>query len=206
LENIEKTKKIVEILNNKGYCAIMAENQKKARELVIEMVPEGASVAFGGSVTLNQLDLINHFRDEKYKFYDRYKDVPFEETVELMRSALLSDYFITGTNAITLDGELVNMDSTGNRAASVLFGPKKVIIVAGINKIVKNLPEAFDRLKTVAIMNAKRINHKAPCTLSNQCEDCTHSDRVCNFISIINNGRKFNERYTVIIVPEELGY
>ena len=206
MKNLTKAKNIIEILNKKGYKALLVENKEKARELVLELIPKRSSVSLGGSVTLNQLNLVECFRTEDYIFFDRYKDVPFTETVELMRESLLSDYFITSINAITMDGELVNMDSTGNRVASMVFGPQKVIIIAGVNKIVDNLTEALERTKKVAIMNAKRINHKCPCTITNECEDCDHVDRVCNFISIVNNGRKFNNRYTIIIVPEELGY
>lgn len=199
-------KEMVSILNDKYYNAIYAENIEEARAKVLELIPNGSSIALGGSVTLNQLDLIEPFRSDDYKLYDRYKDVPFAETVEIMRQSMLADYLVTSTNAVTRNGELVNMDSTGNRAAAMIFGPKKVIVIVGANKLVTDMEEARERIKEVAILNAKRIRHKSPCTETAKCSDCNVKDRICNYISVVNNGRKFEDRFTVIVVAEELGY
>lgn len=199
-------KRLVDILNDKKYNAIYVDNIMEAREKVLKLIPNGASVALGGSVTLNQMDLINTIRIGDYKFYDRYQDLPFSEIVEIMRQSMVADFLITSTNAVTEYGELVNMDCSGNRAAAMIFGPKKVIVVIGANKLVKNMDEALDRIKKVAIMNSKRINHKTPCNETGQCEDCFVKGRVCNYLSVVNNGAKFPERYTVIVVGEELGY
>ncbi|MGG7178470.1 lactate utilization protein [Clostridium paraputrificum] len=197
---------IVKILKDKYYNALYCPDMNSAKEKILELIPEGSSIALGGSVTLNQLDIIATFRSEKYNLFDRYKDVPFTETVEIMRQSLLADYLVTTVNAITKDGELMVTDSTGNRAAAMIFGPRKVIIVVGVNKIVADLEEGYWRIKEVAILNAKRINHKTPCTITGNCSDCEVKDRICNFTSIIHNGRKFEDRYTIIVVPEILGY
>lgn len=199
-------KEMVNILRDKYYNAIYADGIEEARAKVLELIPNGSSIALGGSVTLNQLDLIETFRSDNYKLYDRYKDVPFSETVEIMRQSMLADFLVTSTNAVTRNGELVNMDSTGNRAAGMIFGPKKVIVIVGANKLVDDVDEAMDRIKKVAILNAKRINHKAPCTETGNCSDCNVKGRICNYVSIVNNGRKFLDRFTVIVVAEELGY
>lgn len=199
-------KALVEILNNNSYNAIYCEELEDAKNKIVELIPEEASIALGGSVTLNELDLINYFRNGNFNFYDRYKDVPFTETVEIMRQSMLADYLVTSTNAITRNGELVNMDSTGNRAAAMLFGPKKVVIIVGTNKLVDDLDAAYKRIKEVAILNAKRIRHKAPCTITGVCSDCTDKDRICNFISVVNNGRKFEDRFTILVVANKLGY
>lgn len=197
---------IIKILKDKYYNAFYCQDLNSAKEKILEMIPEGSSIALGGSVTLNQLDIIDTFRSDKYNLFDRYKDVPFTETVEIMRQSLLADYFVTSVNAITKNGELMVTDSTGNRAASMIFGPRKVIIVVGINKIVENLEEGHKRIKEVAILNAKRINHKTPCTITGSCSNCDVKDRVCNFTSIIHNGRKFEDRFTILVVPDILGY
>lgn len=197
---------LVKILKDKYYNAFYCQDLNSAKGKILEMIPEGSSIALGGSVTLNKLDIIDTFRSDKYNLFDRYKDVPFTETVEIMRQSLLSDYLVTTVNAITKDGELMVTDSTGNRASAIIFGPRKVIIVVGVNKIVKNLEEGYSRIKEVAILNAKRINHKTPCTITGTCNNCDVKDRICNFTSIIHNGRKFEDRYTILVVPEILGY
>lgn len=197
---------LVKILKDNYYNAFYCDTIDDAKRKVIELIPEESSIALGGSVTLNQMDLVNYFRDGNYKLFDRYKDVSFNETVEIMRQSMLADYLVTSTNAITRSGELVNMDSTGNRAAAMIFGPKKVIVIVGVNKLVDTLDDAYKRLKEIAILNAKRINHKAPCTITGSCSDCAVKDRICNYISVVNNGRKFEDRFTVLVVADNLGY
>lgn len=197
---------IIKTLKDKYYNAFYCSDINSAKEKVLEIIPEGSSIALGGSVTLDKLDIIDTFRSDKYKLFDRYKNVPFTETVEIMRQSLLADYLVTSVNAITKNGELMVTDSTGNRAASMIFGPRNVIIVVGINKIVENIDEGFKRIEEVAVLNAKRINHKTPCTITGSCSNCDVKDRICNFTSIIHNGRKFENRYTIIVVPEILGY
>lgn len=198
---------IVKILNDKHYNAHYCKDIETARNMILEMIPHHSSIALGGSVTLNELDIINEFKSENYKLFDRYKpNIPFTETVEIMRQSMLADFLITGTNAITKNGELVNVDSTGNRAAAMIFGPKKVIVVAGVNKITDNIDTAMKRIKSIAPINAKRINHKSPCTTTGECMDCDCKGRICNYTSIVHNGRKFDGRITILIVPENLGY
>ncbi|MPQ42974.1 lactate utilization protein [Clostridium tarantellae] len=199
-------KKMVEILDNKKYNAIYVNNINEAKEKVLELIPKGSSIALGGSVTLNEMDLINTFRNGDYKFYDRYQQLPFVEIVEIMRQSMIADFLVTSTNAITENGELVNMDCSGNRAAGMIFGPKKVIIVVGANKLVKDIDEAMRRIEKVAIMNAKRINHKTPCVETGQCDDCFVKGRLCNYVSIVKNGAKFPGRFTVIVIGDEVGY
>lgn len=199
-------KEIVNILNEKKYNAIYVDTIEQAREKLLEMVPKKSSIALGGSVTLNELDIISHFREGDYNLYDRYQKLPFPEIVEIMRQSMVADFLITSTNAITRKGELVNMDCSGNRAAGIIFGPKNVIVIAGANKVVKNLDDAMNRIENVAIMNAKRINHKTPCAITGICEDCNVQDRVCNYVSIVKQGGKFKNRITVIVIGDEVGY
>ncbi|MGL5347616.1 MAG: lactate utilization protein [Peptostreptococcaceae bacterium] len=199
-------KDMVTILEDSGYTVFYAEDKEEARAKVLELIPEGVSIAVGGSETLSEMDLIDEFRNEKYKFFDRYAKLPFSEIVEIYRQSLLADYFVSSTNAITRDGELVNIDSSGNRVASLIFGPKKVIVVAGANKVVENLEEALDRLKKIAPLNARRVKHDVPCVHTGVCSECTTNKSVCNSIGIINSGRKEPGRITIIMVAEELGF
>lgn len=197
---------LVKILKDNYYNAYYCENLDDAKKKLIDIIPKKSSIALGGSVTLNEMDLVNYFREGDYNFFDRYQDIPFNETVEIMRQSMLADYLVTSTNAITKNGELVNMDSTGNRAAAMIFGPKKVIVIVGANKLVDNLDSAYKRIREAAILNAKRINHKAPCTITGSCSDCNVKDRICNYISVVNNGRKFEDRFTILVIADIVGY
>ena len=199
-------KEMVDILNEKGYVSFYAEDKEEAKKKILSLIPEGASISVGGSETLSSMNLIEEFRSEKYKFFDRYKNIPYEEVYEIYRQSLLSDYFISSTNAITRNGQLVNTDSSGNRIASMIIGPRKVIVVAGANKIVNNLDDAFKRIKDIAPMNATRVHHEAPCVKTGRCMNCEVESSVCNYTGIIENGRKEPGRITVIIVAEELGF
>ncbi len=119
---------------------------------------------------------------------------------------MLADFLIASTNAVTRNGELVNMDCTGNRVAGMIYGPNRVIIVAGVNKVVDTLEEALKRVKQIAPLNAKRINHQTPCADTGECVDCSVRHRVCNYIGIIQNGMKFEGRISVIMVAGEIGF
>ncbi len=196
----------VKILNDKGYTAMYAETADDAKQMVLDLIPEGSSVAVGGSVTIGDMGLIDIFRSDKYKFYERFNTSGYAETYQVYRQSFLADYLVTSSNAITRNGEIVNTDSSGNRAGQIILGPEKVIIVVGANKIVDDLNAAFERIRVVAPQNAKRIGHHCPCVETGYCVDCDHPESVCNATSIIHNGRKHPGRYTVIVVAEELGF
>jgi L-lactate utilization protein LutB len=197
---------IVDILNEKGYISYYAEDKEEAKQKILSLIPEGSSISVGGSETLGAMNIIEEFRSEKYKFFDRFQKMPYEELYEVYRESLLSDYFVSSTNAITKKGQLVNRDSSGNRVASMIIGPKNVIIIAGVNKVVETLEEAFKRIKEIAPMNAMRVGHKTPCTNTGNCTNCEIQSSVCNYTGIIENGRKEPGRITVIVVAEELGF
>lgn len=122
---------MVDLLAEKGYITYYAENVEEARDKVLELIPKGASVGVGGSETLKAMDMINILRNGDYHFFDRYQEgLPFSEVEEIYRQALLADVFLTSSNAITRQGQLVNIDSSGNRVAAISYGPRKVIVVA----------------------------------------------------------------------------
>ncbi|WP_051585779.1 lactate utilization protein [Caldanaerobius polysaccharolyticus] len=181
--------KSLEKNNIKGYYV---KDIDSARKKVLDLIPEGSTIGLGGSMTLNELDLIGEFRSSKYKLYDRYREgASSQEIEEAKRNSLLADVFVTGTNAITLDGHLVNLDGNGNRVAAMIYGPKKVIVVAGINKVVKDVEEGIKRCREVAaVMNARRFN-------------CSPED-ISNCTVII--GKQPENRMHVIIIGDVLGF
>lgn len=205
-----KAKEIIEILNNARFDARYAENIAAARELVDELIPEGAKIAVGGSVTLNQTGILEKvIRKSEYNFIDRYNADNYDHMIELYREGLTADVFVTSCNAVTKEGQLVCIDCTGNRVSSIIFGPKKVIVVVGVNKIVDTLEDGIKRAKEIAPLNARRIPHKeTPCYEDGVCrrEICHHRLRVCNSIGIVDGCYYFPGRITVIVVPEVLGY
>ncbi len=202
----KKAQAAVDKLNSRKFDAHYADNAQEALKLVEEMLPKGAEIAVGGSVTLQETGILDLIKSEKYKFIDRFNNKSWEEELHKYRLGFLSDYFVSSTNAITMDGQLVNIDCTGNRTGCIAFGPKRVIIVAGANKIVKDIAEGIERAKSVAPMNSKRIHHGNPCDETCECCDCTGEMRVCNIISIVDGCYKFQGRISVIVVAEELGF
>ena len=206
-KNICKAKTIVDVLNKKHFQASYVLNLAEAKEKLISMIDDGASVALGGSTTLSDMGIVDVLRNGNYAFFDRYQNLPFDpDIVDIHRKSLTADFLLTGTNAITKQGELVNTDCTGNRVAPMIFGPKNVIIVAGVNKIVENLEDAFKRIREIAPMNSKRIKHETPCVETGYCVDCDCKKRICNFTTIIHNGIKFEGRIKIIIIADEAGY
>lgn len=203
---MKKAKDAVEVLNSRKFDAHYADNADEARRLVEEMLPEGAQIAVGGSVTLQETGIMELIRSPKYNFIDRFNNESWEEELHKYRLGFLSDVFVTGSNAVTMNGEIVNIDCTGNRVGCIGFGPKKVIIVVGANKIVDDMAEGIKRAKSVAPLNSRRIHHNNPCDETNKCVDCTGEKRVCNIISVIDGCYKFPGRISVIVVGEELGF
>ena len=201
-----QAKEIIGVLKDKGYNAIYAQDADTARSIVASLIPPGASVGVGGSVTLNETGIMDDLQGGAYQYIDRYNQPSFEDMCVKYREALSADFFVTSTNAITKSGELVNIDCTGNRVAAIGFGPDKVIVIAGTNKIVRDINAGIIRAKESAPANAKRINHHTPCAEDGKCHDCTCQQRICNITSIVHNCFKFPGRITVIVVPESLGY
>jgi hypothetical protein len=193
-------------LRGRGFVAEAFSDQASALEHLFSLVPEAATVGLGGSMTLAELGVVERLRSGPYRLIDRYRAPDWEATMAAYREALLSDVFITGVNAITRKGELVCIDSSGNRVASMIFGPKKVIIVAGINKIVDGLDEAFARLRTIAPLNCRRLGHRTPCAVSGVCSDCLSAETMCNYTGIIHHGLKEKDRFHILLLAEPLGF
>lgn len=194
--------------NNMG--AIYAKDKDEATKIAFGMIPEKSSIGLGGSITLEEIGLLAKLRGSpNINLLDRYApDLSQKQASELIRQSLLSDIYISGSNAITLEGEIINTDGRGNRVAALIFGPKKVIIIVGKNKIVKDQAAAFVRIRdTAAPMNTKRLDKKTPCKTTGKCEDCSSPERICRFHTIITKQKpEPKPRINVIIVDDDLGY
>ena len=150
--NEQKILRTIEALKKNKMNGYLVNDNKELISKIEELTAEGSKVACGGSMTLFETGVIEHLRSGRYDFLDRYKEgITREEAVDIYRKALLSDVYFVSTNAITEQGELYNVDGTGNRVAAMLYGPKKVIVVCGVNKIVANLEEAISRVWTVVV-------------------------------------------------------
>lgn len=214
MDNVQKwayrlqAKEMVDILNSKNFNALYADNAEEAKKLFLELIPEGASVCVGGSVTLKQTGIMDEIESGRYDFYDRFHCESVAAMHDVYRESYKADFMVSSSNAVTREGQLVNIDCVGNRASQIAFGPKKVIIIAGVNKIVDTMEDGIKRARSIAPLNAKRIRHKTPCATDDccTCSNCEGQPRMCNFIGIVDGCFHFPKRITVIMVAEELGY
>ncbi len=206
----ETEKKCVTALTANGFRVFCVENREQARELFFEQIyPEIKAdvVSWADSMTMEATgvldELLGDTRISLIKTFD--SDAPPGDIVERRRQALLVDLFLTGSNAVTRCGKLVNLDMIGNRIGAISFGPKKVVLFIGRNKIVKNLDGAINRIKNhAAPLNARRHNLKTPCAVSGRCHDCDSPQRICNTWSIIDKCFPAG-RISIILIREELG-
>ena len=191
---------------NNMYCEC-ADSKEEALEIVSELINDGDTVAVGGSMTLFETGIIDMLRDGSYNFLDRYeKGLTREEVQEIFVKSFASDVYLTSTNAITEKGELYNVDGNGNRVAAMLYGPKSVIVVAGYNKIVKDIEAAKARVEEVAApANCVRLNMGTPCVTAGKCCHCNSEGKIC-CDTVIMGKQRTPDRIKVILVGEELGY
>lgn len=196
---------LVNHLKNRHFDAYYCETKEQALQKALELIPVGSSVGWGGALSAQQIGLMDAVRAGEYRPFDRDLCVNPEEREECMRNCLLSDVFITGANAISMDGQMVNIDGNGNRVAAIVYGPKEVIVIAGMNKVVDTLDAAITRARTVAApMNQQRFQLPNPCTVTGTCADCKSQTCICNQILITRHCRPVG-RIKFILVGEELG-
>jgi len=199
--------KTIDNLAKNNILGFYVNSSEQAVEKVAGLMKEGELVAVGGSMTLFETGIIDHLRSGRYNFLDRYKEgLSRDQQEEIFRKSFLADTYITSTNAITEAGELYNVDGTGNRVAAMIYGPRSVIVVAGINKIVKDIDEAVERVRRMAApANSTRLDTKTPCIKTGHCVDCRTEGRICCSYAVLGYQKQKN-RIKVIIVGEELGY
>ena len=198
----EKVIKNLKARNMEGY---FAHNRNEALEVALSLIPEGSSVGWGGSVSISEIGLKQAIINGNYRQIDRDSAKDAAERMSLMKQALVGDVFIMGTNAITEDGQLVNVDGLGNRVAALTFGPDSVIVIAGMNKLVPTLDDAIVRArKHAAPINAMRFSDTA-CQHDGACHDCTMNGCICGKI-VITRFDMVPGRVKVILVDDDLGY
>lgn len=193
-------------LEERKVAASYAESRKEAREYLLKAIPPGSTVGIGGSMTISELGLDTLLTEKGCTVYWHWNEDSAPEQEAARRMAAGADFYLCSANALTLDGKLVNIDGTGNRVASMVYGPRKAIIVCGINKLAENLDAAMKRVKNTACpQNARRLKKKTPCAEKDRCFDCRSGDRMCNVTTIIE-GKPGGIDMEVLIVGEELGF
>ncbi len=198
---------LVKNLRSRHFQAVYCPDKTSALAQALEWIPRGSSVGWGGSVTAQQIGLIDAVRAGDYQVLDRDAAPDPAEKKQIMKRILTADVFLTGANALSLDGQMVNVDGNGNRVAAVCYGPDSVIVVAGMNKVVDTLEDAVTRARTVAApMNKQRfLNGTTPCEVIGVCGNCKSEGCICNQIVITRNSRPAG-RIKFILVGEELGF
>jgi hypothetical protein len=202
-KQVERT---INALKKNNFEAVYVADSKAAFEEVMKRIPDGATVGVGGSVTLAQIGLLDGLKNRKiHLIWPQQQAKSDEERFDLFRKGLISDVFVASSNAITEDGKLFNVDATGNRVGAMIIGPRKTIIVSGVNKIVKDLEAAEKRIREwVAPQNAKRLGKKTPCVETGVCADCSSPDRICN-IYVTLAKKPVRTEVVVVLVGENLG-
>ena len=199
--------RVAEALRRNDFDAVYCKSAAEAAEEVLRLVPENGTVGLGGSWTVKELGVVEKLKARGNIILDHgAPGLENDERVRIRRAQLTADAFLTGSNAVTMDGRLVNTDGSGNRVAAMIFGPGKVIVVAGVNKIVRDVEEAEERIrKTAAPINNRRLNLPNPCVKTGECMDCQGPTRICNVTTILHKRPKLTEMH-VILVGEELGF
>ncbi len=202
-----QAKSIISALEKRNMTGHYCRSREECVSLVLSLMPEGSTIAWGGSESIKECGIPSALRESgKYTVYDRSRYVTPAEQKEFYALAFQSDYFFMSTNAITLDGELVNIDGAGNRLSSLIFGPEHVIVVAGMNKVVADVQEGVRRTRNIASPpNTVRLNKNTPCAVTGKCGDCMSPDCICNQIVITRRSRD-KERIHVILVNDNLGF
>jgi len=204
----QKCRKAVTALEKNGFTALYCATQQAAAEYIVAGAADSVTVGFGGSMSIVSLgveqllleggkEILNHSNPALSR----------DERLAIMRRQLTCDLFLSGCNALTLNGELVNIDATGNRVGAMLFGPRRVIVVAGRNKLVDGtVQEAIERVKSWATPpNAKRLNFKTPCASTGFCSDCNSPERLCRVTTVIDRKPRFTDLH-VLVVNSDMGF
>lgn len=203
----QKCQKAVEALGTNGFTAVYCRTPDDARSYILEAAADAASIGFGGSMTITDLAVQQPLADQGKEILNHGSSaLSRDQKIEIMRRQLTCDLFLSGSNALTISGELINIDATGNRVAAMFFGPRRVIVVVGRNKLVDGTPqEAIQRVKQWATPpNAKRLSFNTPCAKTGFCSNCNSPDRLCRVTTIIDRKPRFTD-LRVLVVNADLG-
>lgn len=204
----QKCRKAVASLVNNGFRAVYCATPHEAFDCIIREAADAATVGFGGSMSIVGLEVEARLREMGKEILNHANPaLSRDEKIGIMRSQLTCDLFLSGTNALTLSGELVNIDATGNRVAAMIFGPRKVIVVAGRNKLVDGtLRDAIVRVKNWATPpNSRRLKFKTPCASNGFCSDCNSPDRLCRVTTVIDRQPRLTDM-RILVVNADLGF
>jgi len=203
----ERARKTIEKLEAHDFKAIYVKTKGEAAEEISRHVTPKLKIGVGGSVTIRNLGIMEQLEAGGHTIYDHWKPgLSKEKVLEIRKSQMTSDLFLSSVNAVTLNGELVNIDFSGNRVNATTFGPGKVILVAGYNKIVEDVQEGINRVKNVAApINARRLNIDVPCAKLGKCVDCNSPNRICRVVVIHERRPPLTDMF-IILVGEELGF
>lgn len=198
--------KVAEALNKRHFEAYYCPDCAEALEKILELIPQDHVVSWGGAATVDELGVKEALRQRGQAVIDRDTAKDAQERQQMLKQALTCDTFLMGSNAISADGQLVNIDGTGNRVAALCFGPTQVVVVAGMNKVAGDLDGAMRRAREVAApMNAQRFPLKTPCVANGLCGDCKGPDSICAQI-VTTRLCKPAGRIKVVLVGEDLGF
>ena len=194
-------------LTHRGFDTFYAENAPEALELAKSFIKSGSKVTNGGSVTLTEIGLMDYLKSgSDFTYLDRTVPQTDEEKDAFWSQVFVCDTFFASCNAITVDGQLVNIDGTSNRVACMLFGPKQVVLIAGMNKVCPDVESAYKRVKlSAAPPNCNRLNRNTPCAVTGKCADCLSPDCICS-ATVITRKPNIPHRVKIILVGENLGY
>lgn len=197
---------IVKNLRKRHFEAYYCATREDALEQVLSLIPEGSSVGWGGAISAAQVGVQEAVKAGNFTVIDRDAFSDPAEKLRCMRACFNADYFITGANALSLDGQMVNIDGNGNRVGMIVYGPRNIIVVAGMNKVCATLEDAVKRARTVAApMNQQRFGLPNPCTCTGVCADCLTETSICNQILITRHCKPAG-RIKFVLVGEELGF
>lgn len=201
----KRGKILVKNLQNRHFEAYYCADKDAALKKALELIPEGSSVGWGGAMSCEQIGLMQALHAGNYRAMDRSLAKTPEERDQMMRDMLLADVFLTGANGLSLDGQMVNIDGNGNRVAAIVYGPKSIIVVAGMNKVEDTVEAAVNRARTVAApANNQRFDNDNPCSVTGACGNCKNEKCICNQILITRHCRPVG-RIKFILVGEDLG-
>lgn len=192
-------------LTRRHFDAYYCDSREEALQKALELVPDGASVGWGGAMSAQQIGLMDALRSKPVTLFDRETAQSQEERTAILKQCLTANVFLTGANALSLDGQMVNIDGTGNRIAAIAFGPDMVLVIAGMNKVCDTLEQAVTRARTVAApANVQRFPNDTPCKRTGSCQNCISADCICNQLLITRHCRPAG-RIKFILVGEDLG-
>ena len=189
----KRAEALVKNLQSRHFGACYCATKEEALEKALQLIPEGSKVGWGGAASAQEIGLLQALEEGNWDAVGR-------------NTAGGVDVFVTGANALSMDGEMVNIDGLGNRVSAIIYGPKTVVVIAGMNKVMDSLEDAITRARTVAApINMQRFGKNTPCAVTGVCHDCKSEDCICNHIVITRHGRPTG-RIQFVLVGEELGF